>query len=221
MRITFVGASHMAVMTAKSLIDRGHEVVVIERKREKIDALADTLDCSFLHGDGGSPEILSEADPKSTDVLFCLTSNDQVNIIASLVGRSLGFRRVITSIQNPEYEPICQELGLRDTIVPIRTISRYLADMLAGIDYLELRTIVKAEARLFSFTARKEDAGEIGELDLPSGAAVVWFYRDGQFNLAEKGSRLQADDEVVIATHRKNLQALRERWQPERANDEA
>lgn len=221
MRVAFVGADSVAVMTAELLIERGHEVVIIEHDREKIDPLMDELDCSFLHGDGGSPEILKEADPKATDVLFCLADDDQVNIIASLVGRSLGFKRVVTSIQNPDYEQICQELGLDDTIVPVRTISRFLADMLAGIDYVELRTVVKEEARLFSFTARKKDVGKISELDLPDDAAVVWLYRDGEFRLANEDAELRADDEVVIATHSQNLQDLRERWQPKEANNDS
>jgi trk system potassium uptake protein TrkA len=213
MRITFVGASNLAVMTAKLLIDRGHQVVMIDRDRARIDAIMGHLDCSFLCGDGGSPEILREADPKATDVLLCLTDSDQVNIIASLVGRSLGFKRVITSIADAEYEPICQELGLVDTVVPVRTISRFLADMLSGIDYVEFRTVVKADARLFSFTACEEDAGEVSALKLPSGAKVVWLYRDGKFNTVDESSQLQADDEVVIATRSDNLAALRDRWQ--------
>lgn len=201
-------------MTARLLIDRGHEVVIIDKKREKLDALIEEFDCSFLHGDGGSPEILREADPPATDVLFCLTDNDQVNIIASLVGRSLGFRRVITSIEDPEYEGICQELGLHDTIIPVRTISRFLADMLAGIDYVELRTVVKAEARLFSFIAGKDDAREIAKLELPSNAQVAWYYREGRFHLADERTKLQTGDEVVVATHSDNLPVLRQRWRP-------
>lgn len=220
MRVAFVGASNVAVMTARALIERGHEVIVIERDRERLDEVMDSLDCSFLHGDGGSPEILSEADPKATDVLFCLTSSDQVNIIASLVGRSLGFRRVVTSIENPEYEHICQELGLEDTIIPVRTISRFLADMLAGIDYLQMQTLVRGQARLFSFKATRDDAGSIEELNLPRGARVVWFYRDGQFRLANGRTRLKCDDDVVIATHSENLQTLRERWQTQLKNEE-
>ncbi len=218
MRVAFVGANNEAVMTAQLLIDRGHEVIIIERDRARIDALMDQLDCSFLHGDGGSPEILSEADPKNTDVLFSLTEQDQLNIIASLVGRSLGFRRVITSIQDPNYERICQELGLDDTIVPVRTISRFLADMLAGIDYVELRTVVKEEARLFSFTAEKSDARKINELELPARSRVVWFYREGRFQLADDETHLQAGDEVIIATHSSNLKVLGDRWQPKGAN---
>lgn len=218
MRIVFVGASNLVVLSATLMIERGHEVVIIERDRERIDALVDELDCSFLHGDGGNPQILSEADPHATDVLFCLTDDDQVNIIASLVGRSLGFKRVVTSIENPDYERICQELELDDTIIPVRTVSRYLVDMLSGVDYLELRTVVKEEARLFSFVADEDATGALSELDLPRDARVVWFYRDGTFTLADEDSRLKKDDEVVIATHSSNLKTLRDRWPPNHAN---
>jgi trk system potassium uptake protein TrkA len=57
------------------------------------------MDCSFLQGDGSQPDILREVNPEQTDFLFCLTDSDQANVIASLVGRSLGFNRVVTSIR--------------------------------------------------------------------------------------------------------------------------
>ncbi len=47
--------------------------------------------------------MLQETDPAHTDFLFCLTGNDQTNIIASLIGRSQGFKRVITGIEDPEF----------------------------------------------------------------------------------------------------------------------
>ena len=153
MRVVFVGSGPVTMMTAERLIERGHEVIIIESNRDVIDELSDMIDCSFLHGDGSSPEVLREADPEASDILFCLTEHDQTNIIANLVGRSLGFKRVVASISDADFEPVCQELGLQDTIVPARTISRYLVDMLAGVDILELRTAIKDEARLFSLTA--------------------------------------------------------------------
>jgi trk system potassium uptake protein TrkA len=206
-------------MTAERLIERGHDVIVIESDREVIDKLSDTIDCSFLHGDGSSPEVLREADPEASDMLFCLTEHDQTNIIASLVGRSLGFKRVVASIADADFEPVCQELGLEDTIVPARTISRYLADMVAGVDILELRTAIKDEARLFSFAVTADDVGPVEQLDLPSESRVVWYYRQGKFHLAEETTALKTDDEVIIATHSKNLESLREHWTPKESND--
>ncbi|MDD5365535.1 MAG: TrkA family potassium uptake protein [Gallionellaceae bacterium] len=214
MRAVFIGAGAVAVMCARILLKRGHEVVIIERSKERIDRLAEELDCGFIHGDGGTPAILREGDPDKTDFLFCLTSNDQTNIIASLVGRSLGFARVVTKIENPEFDHICIELGLEDTIVPSRTIGRYLADMFIGSDPLDLSALVKDEARVFSFIVRQEDAGSLDDLDLPEQSRVICYYRDGRFRLPGDDGKLQAGDEVVLISHSRNLPALKARWAP-------
>jgi len=128
MRAVFIGAGALALATARLLREKGEEVVIIEQDKERIDGLNEEIDCGFLHGDGSKPAILREANPEGTDVLFALTGNDQANILASLVGRSLGFKRVVTKIDDPELEHVCKELGLEDVIVPSRTIGRFLAE---------------------------------------------------------------------------------------------
>ncbi|MGE0825612.1 MAG: TrkA family potassium uptake protein [Candidatus Binatia bacterium] len=217
MRIVFVGAGELAVRTAKSLIKDGHEVVIIERDREKITELSEELDCSFLHGDGGKPAILREAGPEQTDILFCLSDNDQANIIASLVARSLGFRRVVTRIHDSEFEGICHELGLEETIIPGRTISRYLEDMVRGLHTIELGTILKNNARFFSFTVESQDAKAVAEIDFPEDTRVVCYYRGEQFYFADPETKLREGDEVILLTHSKHLPVLQERWEPGRS----
>ncbi len=212
MRAVFVGAGSLTVMTAGILLKHGHEVVIVEIDKARIDELAETLDCGFVHGDGTTPAILKETDPEATDFLFCLASSDQDNIIASLVGRSLGFRRVVTKINGEAFEHICIELGLEDTIIPARTIGRYLADMFSGRDPLELSAMIKHEARVYSFVARGEDAGPLGELALPDRTRPVCLYRQGRFLLPEEGTRLKEGDEVVLITHSDHLPELAERW---------
>jgi len=116
-------------------------VVIVEKDQTVIDTLSETIDCGFLHGDGTKPAVLREADPQETDFLFGLSGDNQTNIIASLVGRSLGFRRVVTKVDDEELEHICIELGLTDTIIPDLTIGRYLADIVEGQDIMELALI--------------------------------------------------------------------------------
>ena len=129
MRLVFLGATALAVRTAHALIEAGHKVVIIERNAERIEELSEQLDCAFLHGDGSKPDMLKEADPGNTDILYCVTNHDQTNIIASLIGMSLGVPRVVTMIEDEEFLPICEELGLKDTILPVRTVSRHLAGL--------------------------------------------------------------------------------------------
>lgn len=218
MRVVFVGAGEVTARTAEFLIGKGHEVIIVDKDSDRLETLSDHLDCSFLNGDGSNPAILREVNPEKTDVLLSLTNDDQDNLIASLVGRSLGFKRVITSIQNPEFEEICRELDLDHTIIPSRTISRYLADMVQGADIMELSTVMKDTARFFTFAAEKSDAGTIDALELPDTAKIVCYYREGRFFLADAEKKLKQGDEVVILTDIDTLPELKERWTSDHAN---
>jgi trk system potassium uptake protein TrkA len=212
MRAVFIGASSLTVMTAEILLKRGHEVVIVECNKDRIDELSKNLDCGFVHGDGTTPAIQRETDPAHSDFLFCLAANDQVNIIASLVGRSLGFPRVVTKIVNPEFEHICLELGLEETIIPAGTMGRYLADKFAGRDLLELSGMIKDEARVFSFVAGPEDEGPLEQIAIPGELRPICLYRDHAFILPEEGTEIRAEDEVVVITHQKFLAKFKARW---------
>lgn len=220
MRIVFTGATPTAVKAAEALIKQGHEIIIIELKKEKINDLSETLDCSFLHGDSGKPAILDQAAPEQCDFLFCLTDSDQANIITSLLGRSMGFANVITCIQDEDLLPLCEELDLEDVIVPDRTISQYLENMVKGVHTVELSTLLRGDARFFSFTAGKSDSGSIEDLDLPEKTRAIYYYRDDTFHFCEKDTRLEKGDEVVILTASEHLSDLHERWSPKEAEDD-
>lgn len=212
MKFVFIGAGSLAVTTMRLLIERNHEVVLVERNKARIDTLVDELDCGFIHGDGSHPAVLREAMPEETDALFCLGGRDQDNIIASLVGRSLGFRKVITRIEDEELEHITLALGLEACVVPDRTMGRHLADFGEGHSHAELATMIKGDAHLLSFVARKEDAGPLQQLELPREARVVCVYRRGEFLWPDSDLLLKMDDEVVLLTHTRHLEHLRAQW---------
>lgn len=214
MRVVIVGAGSLGARTARLLARRGHEVVLIESDPAAAQAIGGTVDCGVICGDGTRPAVLAETDPADADALLALTGNAQTNLIASLVGRSVGFPRVITRIDDEEFEHVTLELGLVDTIIPARTIGRYLADVVEGHDVLELSGAVKGDARVFLFVAREEDEGTVAALRLPDGARVSHLFRDGALVLAEGDLHLRKGDEVVIVSHRKHLDDLRARWTP-------
>lgn len=212
MRSVFIGSSALSRRTAQLLLGRGHEVVMIERQRELIGELAELLDCALIHGDGTKPAILREADPPASDLLFCLTGSDESNILASLVGRSLGFRRVITRIEDPEFEHICIELGLEDTIIPNRTTAAHLADLAGGRDVLELSALIGEDVRFFAFVVQAAEAGPAADIDLPRRARIIYLHRGGEYQPCDADTALRPGDEVVVVCHRDELDALRRRW---------
>lgn len=127
MRLIILGASTLGTMTAANLAEEGHDVVIIEQDPALIEEATAHVDCAFIRGDGSKPEIVKEAKPEAADIFYGITNHDQTNIIACLVAKSLGVKRAITLIEDPGFLPICNELGLTDTIIPVSTLSKQLA----------------------------------------------------------------------------------------------
>jgi trk system potassium uptake protein len=212
LKVVFIGASSLAVATAELLLQAGHEVIIIEKDKAVIDELIEKIDCVFVHGNGSKPAILKETGPESIDILFCLTKSDEANIIASLVARSLSVKRVITRVEDTEFEHICIELGLNDTIIPTLTNARYLANIAAGRNILELSAAIRGEVRLFSFVADETHEGPVGDLDLPKQTRVIFLYRDGVYQPTDDATKLKQDDEVVLVTTTDGYEKLHEKW---------
>lgn len=212
MKSVFIGASSLAVATAERLLKEGHEVILLDKDKSVIDDLMERLDCVFIHGNGSKPAILKETDPASIDVLFCLTKSDEANIIASLVARSLGVKRVITRIEDPEFEHICVELGLSDTIVPTLTNARYLANIAAGRNILELSAVIRGDVRLFSFIAGEAEEGPVDNLGLPKHTRAIFLYRDNRYHTADRETELKKGDEVVLITTSDEYEQLHNKW---------
>jgi len=212
MRVVLIGASAVAVATAESLIARKHDVVIVEQRKERIDALKDTLDCGYILGDGTKPAILREVGPAESDLLLCVTGNDQSNILASLVGRSLGFPRIVTKIEDPEFEHICRELGLSDIIIPDQNTAQRLVDMATGRLPEDFAAFFKGEVRLFSFVLREDNAGTLADLALPERARAILVYRGEEVILPQADTAVRKGDEIVLVTDAGMLADLEGRW---------
>ncbi len=212
MRAIFVGTSTLTVMTTRCLIKAGHDVVIIDKDEERIAELSETLDCGFIHGDGSRPAVLEEVSAGERDVLFCLSNDDQDNIIASLVGQTVHFGRVITKIEDPDFQGICTKLGLENVLVPDRDVAERLADMLEGHDVAELDAAVESGIRFFQFIVRDKDAGRVGSIDLPGQARIIVITRGDESLIVDDDDQLREDDRVLVVAHRKDIDKLEKRF---------
>lgn len=211
MRAVFVGASALTVETARLSLSQGIDVVIIEEDKEKLEKLADQLDCGLVQGDGSRPSVLEEIDPRSTDCLFCLTNSDQDNIIASLVGKQLGFGRVITKVEDQDFESVCQRLALQDTIVPQREAARRLTDVAAGRVGFMLSALLRGDLRLYALALPDTPPDRLRDLDVPNDTHVIAIARGDVMHLPSPDMELQAGDQVVVLTRNTSLGKLGQR----------
>jgi trk system potassium uptake protein TrkA len=200
MRIVIIGGSKFGTATAERLIEAGHEVVLVDQDRARLERLADRLDCGMIEGDGTLPTTLREAHSSAQDVLIALTNASDDNILASLVGRSLGFGRVIPQIVASELLDVCHQLGLDDVITPHATVAESICQGLEADSEIEEDTSLHAELRLSRITLPETfSAGKVSGLDLPDDTRPVARIRDGAETLADPETDLSPGDCLLLA----------------------
>jgi trk system potassium uptake protein TrkA len=104
MRIVVVGGGIIGTQVARRLVEKGQDVVLVERDPIKARHLANELDCRVVCGEGTDLDALVEAGVAEADLLASLTGSDEVNIVSCLVaGRESPALRTIARVKNPDY----------------------------------------------------------------------------------------------------------------------
>lgn len=209
MRITIIGASAFGRATAQTLIDHGHGVIVIDRDRKRLDALAETIDCGMIQGDGSSPATLREAWQDKKDVLIALTNSSDDNVLAALVGRSVGYGRVIPQILSRDLLEVCAELELTDTILPHDTVARSLSRAIEEHADVSENLTLSEDLRLKRVDVPESAEGQtLGDLDFPKDVRAVAIIRGSEESFADPDFKLACGDEILCVASVKKAKNL-------------
>jgi len=209
MHVTIVGASRFGVATAQQLLDTEHEVVLIDKDRDTLDELAETLDCGMIHGDGTLPSTLKDAYGDGSDALIALTNTDNVNILASVVGRSVGYKRVIPQIVRAELLSVVDALDLDDTITPHESVARSIVSALMQDSPVETDMNLQHDLRLVVHSVPEAlDGTRAADLDLPEGARPIAVMRDNHETLVNADTTLHEGARMLLVVPVKQVRQV-------------
>lgn len=102
MRVVVVGAGEVGSNIAASLADT-HEVVVIDRDRDRVESLTYSLDVLAIEGDGANVGTLRDATIADADLLIASTDDDETNIVTCGTAETLGDAFAISRVKNTQY----------------------------------------------------------------------------------------------------------------------
>jgi trk system potassium uptake protein TrkA len=156
-RVTIVGGGDVGMQLAERLETNRErlDVRLIERDPARGELLAARLKHTLvLKGDGTSLELLESEDVGRSDVLVGVIDNDERNLLACLLGRQLGVRRIITRVSKPSNLRLFERVGI-DVAISARGAA--VASVIHQIQGDPTRLLAVVE----------EGAGRVLELDVP------------------------------------------------------
>ncbi len=209
-RVILVGGGNIGRFVARGLEKLGSmKIRVVERDRAKAEIAAEELERTIvLQGDGLDRTILREAGVAEAETVVAVTENDQVNILASVVAKREGARRTMALVNDQDYGPISEAVGVDRFVDPrATTVSTILQHVRRG-RIKGVYSLSDGAAELIDAIALETSPlvnKPLGDAQLPEGVMIGAVVRDGVVVMPSRDTVIQAGDRVILMSMRENV----------------
>lgn len=227
-RILIVGGGNIGERLASATQDR-YQVKIIECNEER----AKDLGARFPHvlvliGEAADENLLCAEGIEDMDFFLALTNDDENNILAALLAKGLGARRVLALINRRIYVDLVQADRIDIAISPAQvSIGSLLAHVRRG-DVAAVHSLRRGAAEALELvihgdaSSSKVVGRRIDQLDLPQGVTVGALVRgpnpaEGASDrrrvmIAHRDTEIEAEDHVILFLISKDLVPKVERY---------
>ena len=207
-----IGCSEIGYHLAKSLVATGHEVVVVEKDRERCQLLIDEVGSISLQGDGTDEAILKQAGLARADVLIAVAGRDDTNLgICQMSKHIFSVPRTMAVIRDPKNEALFHVLGVDIVVNSIHLVLASLEEGIPGRPLVHLSSLRSPGTELISVSI-PSDAGVVGmrldDVELPPHSCISLGIKNSGATLPTDGLVLEAEDELVAVTMTGDEQTL-------------
>jgi len=202
--VMIVGGGRIGYYVAKTMEERNINVKVIERDTERCKFLLKSLkSCVILHGDGSDQKLLEEENINDMDVFAAISNNEELNIMASLLAKSLGARKIITIVNRTDYLPLAGNLGIEAVLSPrLITASAILKYVRSG-NIISLTTVAEGRAEIMEAEVMGKSAligKTLREVELPKKSLIGAIIRGNDVIIPSGSDKIFEGDKLIIFT---------------------
>ena len=184
MYIIVAGGGKVGYYLAKQLIADGHEVAIIEKNKQKVEAIAHDLGNIVVHGDASDSTAMLDAGMNRADIVTAVTGDDEDNlIICQIAKKKFAVKRAIARINNPKNEHIFKVLGIDLTVSVSDMIIAQIEREIPSHSLIHLMTMREAGATFIEATVpgRSPLVGHaLGDNNMPEEVALALIIRGGK-----------------------------------------
>ncbi len=177
-------------------------VKLIEKSEERCEELCRDLDKTLVvQGDATEIAMLKEEDTDWADAVIAATGDDRNNIVAALLARQFGVKKIICEVMKPQYVPVYKALGIDSVINPRLLAAAQIIRLIRKEDVVAYSILQdeKAEVEEIILPASARVAHKkIVDANLPRGMLIGSLVRDEEVIIPSGNTELMPGDHLVI-----------------------
>ena len=211
-----IGGGSVGFYLAEQMEQVGIKVKIIEFDESRCNFLADNLKKSLvLQGDGTNLELLEDEAIGHSDVVVCVTSNDEKNLLCSLLAKQLGAARIITRTSNERNAELFEKVGVDVVVSPRESAMKELLNVIQSKDMDILALVEGGQGEVLLVTAPESFPDtRVVELDMPENAIIGAVKRGKKVIIPDGSSIIAAGDQLKIFTLKENTHAIQTVFNP-------
>jgi trk system potassium uptake protein TrkA len=199
--IIIAGAGKVGWNLARELIEKGHEVTLIENNRNRYLTVEQELEHSVQYGDASELWVLERAGISRADLVVAVTGDDEDNMVICQMARErYGAQKTIARVNDPRNQAHFDLLGISPTVSATQTIMALIEHEVPEHELIHLLELRKENLEIVEVQIDKNSpsAGKrVSELKLPAGSRLISVMRGGQAEIPDSDSQLHAGDQVL------------------------
>jgi trk/ktr system potassium uptake protein len=213
MRVAIAGAGAVGRSIARELLDKKHEVLLIDKDPAKV--LPDRIKgASWLLGDACEVANLEEARLEDCDVVVGATGDDKANLVVALLAKTeFAVNRVVARINHPANEWLFTEAwGVDVAVSTPRVLASLVEEAVEVGDIVRLFGLRQGAANLVELTLPDNAlcAGSpVRDLRLPKDTTLVGIVRGRRVISPSPEEPLEPGDELLFVALPEAEDALR------------
>ena len=213
MYIIIGGGGEIGYYLTKSLLNQGHEVLLLEKGTARFNNLVEELGQAVVRGDACEARTMEEVGANRADVVIAVTGEDEDNlVICQMAKQHFNVARTIARLNNPKHEQIFQKLGIDITVSPTRSILSLIEAELPGSTFVSLMTLKRAGLEIIEMRVPVDSPivnKTLGAISLPRSGNLALIIRGTEYIFPTAETKILADDEVYALVSREGEEALR------------
>ncbi len=208
------GGGKVGYNLGRTLLRKGDEVLILEKRPTRFQALHDELGEAVFFGDACEIRTMVQVGMERADLVVAVTGDDEDNLIICQAAKKwFGVPRAIGRVNNPANEDAFHRLGIEETISATRLMYQLIEQEVDTGDLVPLSLLRHGNLEVVEVQLQADSPAlnvPIQELALPAGCLLAAVVRGNQSQIAAGDIRLQADDTVVALAEPSALGALRQ-----------
>ena len=214
MKIVIVGGGKLGYYLTRSLMDYGHEVVVIEKNKTNSMIIADELGANVICADGTEIDVLIAAGINKAECFVAVTGQDQDNLVAAqLAKEKFKIKKVIARANNPRNLEVLTRLGIENAVSSTDIITRMIEQEIDRDELSLIATLNKGRAAICAIKVPKNaniNGSLIKDISLPKSSLIISIVRDEQLIIPKGNDIIMDNDEVVAICECSSQREIRE-----------